>query len=570
MNEHELDLRISAPVDTVVQVGRIVVAPSRGSLDGVPATLPGREQDIAAVLRALRAHRAVLVHGAPGLGTTAVALAAAVRAQPEFPGGARFVPGASLPALFAALGRRVAPADETARLLREVLADHPTLLVVDGVDTAEQLRPFLPHGGSALLAVAAGPLPALSLEGVVALALPGLPRRAAAEVAPGVGGADAVLAACHGSPLALRLWAGSGAGPEAIARELELPELISGGTLPALHTTPLDAARAAARAALAALPVAERAVLHAAAAVVRAGSPLVDPDRCRALLSPGTPIETPLRALLDRGLLSARPGPGGLTCAVPTAVLDVLPRPAGVPPAADLPEPPPPVGGTTLPARVPPSPVADHAVETALVRVAARLAGHAPTPHPVEAALAGLDAAGDRSALLHATLTLAETLVEHADLDRARSAYDTVTTAAAGSDDALHAAALRGRGLLAYRRDRTAAALADLRAAVALQQTLGATADAARTWQEIGEIELASGHPCPAVSAHRSALAALAELGDPVAVTWTALATARTQVGSGAGRTAVGLPDTPAARSVRVLAGIDTAAPDAQVVAALL
>ncbi|WP_345416495.1 hypothetical protein [Pseudonocardia xishanensis] len=588
MGEPELELRVSAPVDTVVQVGRMVVTPPRGSLAGVPAALPGREPEIAAAVRMLEAHAAVLVHGVPGLGATAIALAAAVRAAPRFAGGARFVPEPSVAALLAALGRPAGPEEDPERVLREVLADHPTLLVVDRIGTAEQVRALLPRGRSALLAVAAGPLPELDLDGVVALPVGGLPRRAATEVTPGVAGAAAVLAACHGSPVALRLWAGSGAGPEAIARGLGLRELPGAGPLPASHTTALDAARAAARAALATLPVAERAVLHAAAAVVRAGSPLVDAATCRAMLAPHTPVEEPLRSLLERGLLSLRPGE--LTCAVPTAVLDVLPRPAA-------PAPPPSAGSPASagPDRTVAVPGADAnanqsadqsadrsadadlavggAVDAALALIAARLEDRSAPPDPVEAALAGVAAARDRAALLAATLTLAGALRARegpGNLDRARRAYDTVVVGAAGRDDAVHAAALRDRGLLAYRRGRTAAALVDLRAAVALQHTLGAAAEAARTWQDIGEIELAAGHPCPAVTAHRSALAVLAELGDPVAVTWTTLATARRQLGAGAGRAPVGLPDTPATRSVLVLARLDPTAPDAQLVAALL
>ncbi|WP_271214910.1 hypothetical protein, partial [Pseudonocardia halophobica] len=76
-----------------------------------------------------------------------------------------------------------------------------------------------------------------------------------------------------------------------------------------------------------------------------------------------------------------------------------------------------------------------------------------------------------------------------------------------------------------------------------------------------------------AVAAHRSALAALAEAGDPAATGWTRLAAGLVQVGELPAACpdllAARLADSAAARSVRELRELDPAAPDWALVAAL-
>ncbi|SDG84674.1 hypothetical protein [Pseudonocardia oroxyli] len=498
----DLELRITSPVDTVVQVGRIVVAPRPGTVAGVPADVPGHEAEVVAVVELVRAGASVVVvHGAPGSGATAVALAAATRLEADFPGGARFAPDPA----------RAEPAEPTGR---------PTLLVLDDVTGADQVRAVLPRAGSAVIAVSPAPLPALGLEG--------------------------------GAQVAVRATAIT--GPHA------------------LHT--LRSLRS--------LSEAERTVLAAAVRLVRAGAATVDAESCGALV--GADVTAPLRALRARGLLSPRPGPDGLTCAVPRAVRTAFdaafgaayrtafgagPETGPASPSQATREPDTvDTAAPALPAPAPPTPAPPDPdlLDAVLTRVEARL--HAPdaAPDPVTAALAVLavaEASGDRAALGRAALALADALAAGPEQDRARRAYDAVVTTA--TDDDLQAAALRGRGLLAARRGRTAAALVDLRAAVALQQTAGAVT-AAATWVAIGETERAAGHPCPAVSAFRAALATLAEHGDRLADTWTALARGRVQTGP---LPALRLPDGLAGRAVRALAELDPTAPAAALVVAL-
>ncbi|MCE0764638.1 hypothetical protein LWC35_17225 [Pseudonocardia kujensis] len=366
MRDPELDLRVAAPVGTVVQVGRVLLEPAAAPpVDGVALTgLVGREGELGAVLRALAAGApGVVLTGGPGVGTTAVALAAAARLSGRYPGGVRFVPltgpdpGPALRELLRDLGVRageIPPATpHRTVLLRAVLAAAPTLLVLDDARSAAQVRALLPGGGSAVLVTSAGPLDELHLDGLAPVVVPGLPPAAAAALLPGAdhdvparppapgrpGHAAALLETCHGSPLAVRLLAGACPTPAAAVRALT-------GSAPPRDAA--AAARAAARIALAALPAAEREVLEAVRAT---GLPLVDPARCAAVLpdglAGGAPVDPLLRALLRRGLLSPRPGPGtGPWCALPRAVAEVLPAdpawaalPASRPAALDPPTP---------------------------------------------------------------------------------------------------------------------------------------------------------------------------------------------------------------------------------------
>lgn len=348
MREPELDLRVAAPVGTVVQVGRVVLEPpaappvDAGTVAGL-AGLAGREGELAAVLRAVTAGApGVVLAGGPGLGTTALALAAAARLAGRYPGGVRFVPltgpdpGPALRELLRDLGVRAgeipAATPHRTTLLRAVLAAAPTLLVLDDARSAAQVRALLPGSGSAVLVTTAASLGELHLDGLAPVAVRGLPAPAAAALlpschagldvpalcpAPAVASAAALLEACHGSPLAVRLLAGVCPTPAAGLRALRT-----------VHPAgrPRDtaaAARAAARIALTALPAAEREVLEAVRAT---GLPLVDPARCAAVLPDGVAVGPLLRALLSRGLLSPRPGPGdGPWCALPTVVAEVLP-----------------------------------------------------------------------------------------------------------------------------------------------------------------------------------------------------------------------------------------------------
>jgi tetratricopeptide (TPR) repeat protein len=360
---------------------------------------------------------------------------------------------------------------------------------------------------------------------------------------------------------------------------------------------PAAAARAAARIALAALPDVEREVLDAVRAT---GLPLVDPARCAALLPDGPRVDPLLRALLRRGLLSRRPGPGaGPWCAVPRAVAEVVPteEPSTVP-AALLAVPAPRPAGVDLPTTRHPTDLAallqrlarhaaDRTDPVAGIDALAPLAtartrrddASAALDRAYAAALDLADRAGDPVLLGRAVHRLAAALAaepgeapDRAGLRNARTAFDLAIDLLTGRDDAAHAHALVDRAQLARRRDRAAEALADLHAAIALYRTLGRPVDVASAWQEVAAVERRAGHPCRAVAAHRSALAALVEAGDPTAAGWSRLAAGLVQVGElseAPDLVAARRPDGPAARSVRELRELDPAAPDWALVAAL-
>ncbi|MEU7813144.1 hypothetical protein [Pseudonocardia sp. NPDC049154] len=243
---------MTAPLGTVVQVGRVVLEPPAAppvDLAGAGlagAGLAGREGELAAVLRAVAAGApGVVLAGGPGLGTTALALAAAARLAGRYPSGVRFVPltgpdpGPALRELLRDLGVRAgevpAATPHRTTLLRAVLAGAPTLLVLDDARSAAQVRALLPGGGSTVLVTTAAPLGELHLDGLAPVAVRGLPSAAAGALlpschggldvpalcpAPAVESAAALLEACHGSPLAVRLLAGTFPTPAAGLRAL--------------------------------------------------------------------------------------------------------------------------------------------------------------------------------------------------------------------------------------------------------------------------------------------------------------------------------------------------------------
>ncbi|MFR9801968.1 hypothetical protein ACL02T_06640 [Pseudonocardia sp. RS010] len=618
MSEPELDLRVTGPVGTVVQVGRLVLEPAPAP--PVEADTPaGREDELTAVLQAVAAGRpGVVLAGEPGLGTTALALAAAARLSARYGGGVRFVPlagpdpGPALRELLRDLGVSAgdipASTPRRAALLRAVLAAAPTLLVLDGARSAAQVRALLPGSGSAALVTAANPLDELRLDGLAVVPVaalgphaasgvlpppgshhcgpasgpppllcpagPGEPCEAAPEPSvarsaePSSSGAEppappaagvpptvtpgTLLAACQGSPLAARLLAG--AGPAAALREFRRVQ-------PAPHDA-ASAARAAARIALAALSAAEREVLEAALAT---GLSLVDPARCGALLGDGVPVGALLRALLRKGLLSPRPGPGdGPWCAIPTAVVEALPTEAdpgdvrgaradrdidpgadagvgpeldpGAAPGAARP------GGGACPAAAPPVdpraclPRSDHpaghadpvAAADVLVRLATGRAVRADGTAALAAASAALDLAdrtGDPLLLGRAAHRLAAVLAEDPDPDG--TGANATEPGATGSSEA-------GPGGAPPREagpggDGTGRAVREARIALDLAvELLASRDDAAHAHALTDRAHLARrrGRPAAALADLHAALALYRTLGLPaeVAAAWQEVA----------------------------------------------
>ena len=204
-------------------------APARGFV--------GRNEAIAEIADALLADtdpdaaRIVAVTGGPGVGKTALAVAAAHELRPHFPDGQWFVGLGSATArprdtlellerLCTAAGHQdpLPPTvDGRAGTLRAILADRRVLVLLDDAASAEQVRPLLPGTRSSAVIVTARE----ALTGLVALEaahalqlgtltpahsmtlLTRLLGRAATEA--GRAAVDEVVRQCAGLPLALRI-----------------------------------------------------------------------------------------------------------------------------------------------------------------------------------------------------------------------------------------------------------------------------------------------------------------------------------------------------------------------------
>jgi DNA-binding SARP family transcriptional activator len=195
-----------------------------------PADFTGRSAAVASTISYLARPGlpVVVISGGPGAGKSATAAAAALALRDRFPDGQLYaelggiaqprdpqdvlsdilqslgIPGRALPAAFAA----------RSALYRSLLADRKILVVLDHAAKAAHVRPLVPGGiGPAVLVTSRGRLGGLSgartveLDGLAAtdaLALLGSaagPDRVVAEPEA----ADAIVAACAGMPLALRL-----------------------------------------------------------------------------------------------------------------------------------------------------------------------------------------------------------------------------------------------------------------------------------------------------------------------------------------------------------------------------
>jgi DNA-binding SARP family transcriptional activator len=197
---------------------------------GPPSDLTGRSGEIAMVIGHLNgaAVPVAVVSGAPGVGKSTVAAAAAMQLRSRFAEGQLYAelggverpanPQDVLAGMLQTMGIPAhsipAPGPARSALYRSLLADRNVLVVADDAATAAQVRPLLPApGGAAVIVTSRGLLTGLAGARLVslsaladgdALALLGLnagPARIAAEPAA----AQAIVAACAGLPLALRL-----------------------------------------------------------------------------------------------------------------------------------------------------------------------------------------------------------------------------------------------------------------------------------------------------------------------------------------------------------------------------
>lgn len=551
-----LSLHVTAPVDTVVQIGRMVVEPDRaGVLDLEPAPLAGRETEFARIAQAVAEAPGMVLHGPSGSGTTALMLAAAARLGPTFPGGVRLArlgdagddPAPALRTLLLGLGvgdwELPDSVDERSALLRSLLAARPALLLLDDARCAAQVRALLPGGRSRALVTSATPLPELALDDVAALPVGGL-AGAAAVACTGRDDAPRLATACHGSPLALLLLAGATASAD--------------DALAALGTPP-DAGAAACAAARIALRAAGPRAAALLTAVVAAD--LVDLDAATACALTGEDVGELVRDLARRRLLT--PGPEGPDrYALPAAVRSLFGTrtPAGPLPRAGDGLPRSVLAGTAAGCRELARRTGWPDVDTiwVLERAAesAAAAGDDRTETEVLLQIAAVrlrrDAADAALRAASRALTLAERLGDpvlsgravlriaeatestaHGDgLDTgSEPLFDHAVALLEGLDDERHAHALRGRGRVRRRAGRTSAALPDLRVALGLYRALGHLPGAAASWREIAEAEHARGDRRAAVAAYRSSLHTLAAAGDATAAGWARLEAGELQVG---------------------------------------
>ncbi|TDC26137.1 helix-turn-helix domain-containing protein [Kribbella albertanoniae] len=199
-----------------------------------PPDFVGRADELTAICTALSrpgalSSRAVLISGIPGVGKTALALAAAHRLRSQYPDGqlyadlrgadavapeplqilGRFLRALGIP------GRRIGTdAAEAAALLRSELADRRMLILLDNAQDAAQIRPLLPGaGGSDVIITCRRRLPDLATTHVVDLEP--LPHDDAVRLIAATAGTrrldddrsgvSALAEACARLPLALRI-----------------------------------------------------------------------------------------------------------------------------------------------------------------------------------------------------------------------------------------------------------------------------------------------------------------------------------------------------------------------------
>ena len=195
-----------------------------------PADFTGRSAELAAVVAGLSGPGVpiAIVSGAPGIGKTAAAVAAALQLREQFADGQLYAelgglerprdPQDVLAELLQAIGvtERNVPAagPPRAALYRSLLADRRILVIADDAASAMQVRPLIPAaGGAGVIVTSRSRLSGLAgarhielggldeADALVLLCATAGPDRISADSAA----AHAVAAICGGLPLALRL-----------------------------------------------------------------------------------------------------------------------------------------------------------------------------------------------------------------------------------------------------------------------------------------------------------------------------------------------------------------------------
>jgi predicted ATPase len=234
VDENNLQVEISA-LRKLLGAGAIVTAQGRGYQFALPleteaATLPGREEDLAALESLLATARLVTVTGEGGAGKTRLMEALLVRMRHRLPGELCRLTLESLHtgdqvwrALADALQHRLNVRDSIPAVVQEALRARKVLLVLDGCDEVVQPVAEL---ASALIATCPGVSLLVTSREVLRVPteqvyrLGGLPGRAAIalfetlvnDVTPGLvwtddlhAAAEAICGQLEGNPLALRL-----------------------------------------------------------------------------------------------------------------------------------------------------------------------------------------------------------------------------------------------------------------------------------------------------------------------------------------------------------------------------
>ncbi|WP_433218707.1 ATP-binding protein [Dactylosporangium sp. CS-047395] len=202
-----------------------------------PAELPpapvvfGREAIAGEIKDALRRAAVVVVAAAPGTGKTALALRVAHDVRERFPDGqlyATLLGGAGTPLAAEAVLTRFLKAlgmpdveglgrvDELAARFRSAVADRAVLVVLDDARDAEQVAPLIPGGNRCATLVTSRAqldgLPGARVVGLRAIdddaALALLHELAGDRITADPDGARALVAACGGLPLAVRIVGG--------------------------------------------------------------------------------------------------------------------------------------------------------------------------------------------------------------------------------------------------------------------------------------------------------------------------------------------------------------------------
>jgi DNA-binding SARP family transcriptional activator len=223
-------------------------------LPAPPPDFTGRTLAIEALARRMpgSAMSVTVLTGPPGAGKTALALRAAHLAAEAFPDGQLFVSlggrrdyreplellGELLRSLGVPAGSVPAGMAECAAMYRSALAGRRILVLADDATAAAQLRPLLPGStGAAVLVTATGRLG--DLEGARHVSVDGLSRDEALALLGRIAGpsrlladppaAEAIVSACAGLPLALRIAGAKLAAAPAI-RAAELAAELTDGT----------------------------------------------------------------------------------------------------------------------------------------------------------------------------------------------------------------------------------------------------------------------------------------------------------------------------------------------------